>query len=85
MLVKKCSYYNFYILLATSLEKLGEYILQLNIQAYLVFLLFALLSFTDVVFLQVEGKTVHQQKDYQTCFNSEVCLYAFLMTQPYHS
>ena len=31
---------------------------------HLVLLLFALLHFTDVCFLQIEGKTLHQQKDY---------------------
>lgn len=51
---------------------------------------FALLHFTDIVSLQIEGKTLHQQKDYDllygnTCFIvvvwkwthsiSEVCLY----------
>ena len=36
------------------------------IQAYLILLCFTLLHFTDVVFLQIEGKTLHQQKDYNS-------------------
>lgn len=32
--------------------------------AYLVLLRFASLCFADTAFLQIEGKTLHQQKDY---------------------
>ena len=37
-----------------------------NIQAYLVLLRLALLHIADVAFLQVKGKTLHQQKDYDS-------------------
>lgn len=35
-----------------------------NIQTYFILPHFALLSFTDVVFLQMEGKILYEQKDY---------------------
>lgn len=35
---------------------------------YLTLLLCALLSFLDIAFLQIEGKALHQQKDYNLLF-----------------
>lgn len=42
-------------------------ILIYQVQAYLILLRFALLGFTDVS-VQVESKTLHQQKKMMTCF-----------------
>lgn len=49
---------------------------------YLILLCFALLSFTDIAFLLIEGKALHKQEDYSSLYCYSIRLTAVFGTEP---